>query len=84
MTLIYLLLVIIIILLLVIIYSNRDKGAHFNKLFSPIKGVKAFKKDDNRNKTHPDEIVKYNDFQYIPRREAERLDKLGLTVEKEK
>jgi hypothetical protein len=80
---IYVLLIIIIALLLIIIYSKRDRGAHFNKLFSPIKGVQDFKKDDIRNQTHPEEIVKYKNFRYVKRREALMLDEFGFIPEED-
>ncbi|MCF7843525.1 hypothetical protein K9M47_01360 [Candidatus Gracilibacteria bacterium] len=68
----YVLLVIIIILLVKIAFKNRDKGAEFNKLFAPIKGVKPFRMDDKRNLTHPKEIVKYKDLSYLKREEVVR------------
>lgn len=78
----YLLLIIIIILLAKIAFTNKDKGARFNKLFAPLKGFKEFKMDDARNITHPKEKVKYKDFFYLEREEAVRREEFERKLHK--
>jgi len=83
----YILLIIIILLLVTIIYSLRDKGAKFNKLFSPIEGLKNFEKNDIRNSTHQEEYIKFQGFRYMTRhealKEAERLENLFHFLDEE-
>lgn len=79
----YIFLTIIIVLLSIIIYQRRDRGATFNKLFSPIKRIEDYERDENLSKIKPDGYVKFM-HRYMKRHEAdeeeERLRKLYTDV----